>query len=319
MVVTLVEAFGLTECNMCFFVVFRLCTRSCQVAAFSDSLLLTPLYSDDINDVTPRVSTLVGCDRLVSEPEEHGVHLKLVLELLRKEKLYAKFTKSEKRKVKLRQVKAMSMTIQSSVKDKILYTLIDTSKVENAPAKMLCDLNQQMEKRADDGMTLAAQSEAFKQENSEMDDLPCGLADVVESVRDAIGFESHVLWAEIEESSLTGLELVQETTDKVVLVKEKPKGAIDHQNSYVDYRCKPLEGKLAPRYVEPFEIVERIGSIACRLRLSEELSSVHDTFHVSNLKKRFVDANLHVSLDEIETDKTLYFVEESMGIMDREI
>nr|GEW89372.1 putative reverse transcriptase domain-containing protein [Tanacetum cinerariifolium] len=186
----------------------------------------------------------------------------------------------------------MSMTIQSSVKDKILYTLIDTSKVENAPAKMLCDLNQQMEKRADDGMTLAAQSEAFKQENSEMDDLPCGLADVVESVRDAIGFESHVLWAEIEESSLTGLELVQETTDK---------------------------GKLAPRYVEPFEIVERIGSIACRLRLSEELSSVHDTFHVSNLKKRFVDANLHVSLDEIETDKTLYFVEESMGIMDREI
>nr|GEX94277.1 reverse transcriptase domain-containing protein [Tanacetum cinerariifolium] len=169
------------------------------------------------------------------------------------------------------------MTIQSSVKDKILATPIDTSKVENAPAEMLRDLDQQMEKRADD-----AQSEAFKQENvlaerlhgldqkmerkedkslyfmdriwfhwkkvkwmrpmhqgndqtqSEMDDLPHGLADAAESVRNAIGFESHVLWAEIGESSLTGLELVQETTDKVVLVKEKPKAAKDCQKSYVD-------------------------------------------------------------------------------------
>ncbi|GJV74875.1 hypothetical protein Tco_1506459 [Tanacetum coccineum] len=93
---------------------------------------------------------------------------------------------------------------------------------------------------------------------------------------------SPVLWAEIGESSLTGLELVQETTDKVVLVKEKPKAARDRQKSYVDYRRKPLEfevgdrvllkvtpwkgvvrfgkkGKLAPRYVGPFEILERIG------------------------------------------------------------
>nr|GEU72518.1 putative reverse transcriptase domain-containing protein [Tanacetum cinerariifolium] len=302
----------------------------------------------------------------------------------------------------------MSMTIQSSVKDRILATPIDTSKVENAPAEMLHDLDQQMEKRADDGkadvvtyalsrkervkprrvramamtiqygvrgMTLAAQSEAFKQENvlaerlhgldqqmkrkedgslyfmesylvslvesemdethasskewnssddqtqGKMDDLPRGLADAAESVRDAIGFESHVLWAEIRESSLTGLELVQETTDKVVLVKEKPKAARDRQKSYVDYRCKPLEfeGKLAPRYVEPFEILEMIGSIACRLRLPEELRSVHDIFHVSNLKKCLADANLHVSLDKIEADKTLHFVEETVGIMNREI
>ncbi|GKE70333.1 hypothetical protein Tco_1528405 [Tanacetum coccineum] len=68
------------------------------------------------------------------------------LELLRNEKLYAK-----KGRVKLRRVRAMSMTIQSSVKDKILATPSETSKVENAPAEMLRDLNQQMEKRADDG------------------------------------------------------------------------------------------------------------------------------------------------------------------------
>ncbi|GJU79944.1 hypothetical protein Tco_1282309 [Tanacetum coccineum] len=153
---------------------------------------------------------------------------------------------------------------------------------------------------------------------------------------------SPVLWAEIRESSLTGLELVQETTDKVVLVKEKPKAARDRQKSYVDYRRKPLEfevgdrvllrvspwkgvvlfgkkGKLAPRYVGPFKILERIGLVAYRLRLPKELNSVHDTFYVSNLKNYLADANLHVPLNEINVDKTLCFVEEPVEIMDREI
>ncbi|GJT52154.1 putative reverse transcriptase domain-containing protein [Tanacetum coccineum] len=153
---------------------------------------------------------------------------------------------------------------------------------------------------------------------------------------------SPVLWAKIGESSLIGPELVQETTDKVVLIKEKLKAARDHQKSYADNRRKPLEfevgdrvllkvspwkgvirfgkrGKLAPRYVRPFEILERIGPIAYRLRLPEELSSVHDTFHVSNLKKCLADANLHVPLDEIKIDKTLRFVEEHVDIMDRKI
>ncbi|GJR05075.1 ribonuclease H-like domain-containing protein [Tanacetum coccineum] len=79
------------------------------------------------------------------------------------------------------------------------------------------------------------------------------------------------------------------------------------------------KGKLAPRYVRPFEILERISLVAYRLRLPEELSSVHDTFHVSNLKKCLANANLHVPLDEIKVDKTLCFVEEPVEIMDREI
>ncbi|GKE23866.1 hypothetical protein Tco_1435378, partial [Tanacetum coccineum] len=138
------------------------------------------------------------------------------------------------------------------------------------------------------------------------------------------------------------LELVQETTDKVVLVKEKPKAARDRQKIYVVYERKPLElevgdrillkvtpwkgvvhfvkkGKLAPIYVGPFEILERIGLVAYRLRLPEELNSVHDTFHVSNLKKYLADANLHVPLDELKVDKILCFVEEPVQIMDREI
>ncbi|GJR34794.1 hypothetical protein Tco_1210478 [Tanacetum coccineum] len=68
-----------------------------------------------------------------------------------------------------------------------------------------------------------------------------------------------------------------------------------------------------------FEILERIGPVAYRLRLSEELSGVHDTFHVSNLKKCLVDASLHVPLDKIKVDKTLRFVEEPVKIMDCEI
>nr|GEU82440.1 hypothetical protein [Tanacetum cinerariifolium] len=129
---------------------------------------------------------------------------------------------------------------------------------------------------------------------------------------------------------------------QVVLIKEKIKAASDRQKSYANKRHKPLEfevgervllrvspwkgvvrfgkkGKLASRYVRPFEILERIGLVAYRLRLPEELKNVYDTFHVSNLKKCLADANLHVPLHEIKVDKTLCFVKEPVEIMDREI
>ncbi|GKD77231.1 putative reverse transcriptase domain-containing protein [Tanacetum coccineum] len=116
---------------------------------------------------------------------------------------------------------------------------------------------------------------------------------------------SPVLWAEIGESRLIGPELVQETTDKV-----SPWKGVIHFGK---------KGKLAPRYVGAFEIIERIGPVAYRLRLPEELSSVHDTFHVSNLKKCLADANMHVPLDEIKIDKTFRFVVEPVEIIDREV
>ncbi|GJU03487.1 putative reverse transcriptase domain-containing protein [Tanacetum coccineum] len=128
-------------------------------------------------------------------------------------------------------------------------------------------------------------------------------------------FRSLVLWAEIGESSLIRPELVQETTDKVVLIKEKLKAAMGHQKNYADNRRKPLEYEVGDRVL--LKILERIGHVAYRLRLPEELSSVHDTFHVSNLKKCLADANLHVPLDESKIDKTLRFVEEPVEIMDR--
>ncbi|GJZ18923.1 putative reverse transcriptase domain-containing protein [Tanacetum coccineum] len=153
---------------------------------------------------------------------------------------------------------------------------------------------------------------------------------------------SPVLWAESRESSLIGPELVLEMTDKVVLIKENLKAVRDRQKSYVDFRRKPLEsevgdrvllkvspwkgvvrlgkkGKLAPRYVGPFEILKRTGLVAYQLRLPEELIGAHDIFHVSSLKKCLGNANFHVPLNEIKIDKTLRFVEEPVEIMDREI
>ncbi|GJU78981.1 putative reverse transcriptase domain-containing protein [Tanacetum coccineum] len=128
---------------------------------------------------------------------------------------------------------------------------------------------------------------------------------------------SPLLWAEIGESRLIGQELMQETTDKVVLIKEKLKAARDHQKSYADNRRKPLEFDVGDQVL--LKVSSCKGMIPYRLRLPEELSSVHNTFHVSSLKKCLVDANLHVLLDEIKVDKTLHFVEEPVEIMDREV
>ncbi|GJW99681.1 putative reverse transcriptase domain-containing protein [Tanacetum coccineum] len=78
------------------------------------------------------------------------------------------------------------------------------------------------------------------------------------------------------------------------------------------------KGKLAPRFVRPFEIVQKVGSMAYRLDLPEELNGVHDMFHVSNLKKCLADPTLQVPLDEIRVDDKLNFVEEAMEILERE-
>ncbi|GKD99267.1 putative reverse transcriptase domain-containing protein [Tanacetum coccineum] len=112
-------------------------------------------------------------------------------------------------------------------------------------------------------------------------------------------------------------ELVQKTTNKVVLINEKLKAARDHQKSYADNRRKPLKFEVGDQVllkVSPWKGVIHFGK---KGKLAP--SSVHDTFHVSNLKKCLADANLHVSLDEIKIDKTLHFVEEPVEIMDCEV
>ncbi|GJY15472.1 reverse transcriptase domain-containing protein, partial [Tanacetum coccineum] len=153
---------------------------------------------------------------------------------------------------------------------------------------------------------------------------------------------SPILWAEVGEGQLIGPELVQETTEKISQIKDRLKAARDRQKSYADKRRKPLEfsvgdyvllkvspwkgvvrfgkkGKLAPRFVGPFEIIEKVGPVAYRLDLPEELNGVHDTFHVSNLKKCLADPTLErLPLDEIQVDAKLNFVEEPVEILERE-
>ncbi|KAJ9545105.1 hypothetical protein OSB04_024812 [Centaurea solstitialis] len=149
-------------------------------------------------------------------------------------------------------------------------------------------------------------------------------------------------WLEVGESRLIRPDIVQETTDKIKMVQEKLKAARDRQKSYADNRRKPVEfqigdrvllkvspwkglirfgkkGKLSPRFVGPFEILERIGPVAYRLDLPPELSTIHDTFHVSNLKKCLSEETLVLPLEEIQIDEQLRTTEEPIEILDREI
>nr|GEW09670.1 putative reverse transcriptase domain-containing protein [Tanacetum cinerariifolium] len=152
---------------------------------------------------------------------------------------------------------------------------------------------------------------------------------------------SPIMWAEVGEGHLIGPELVQETTEKILQIKDRLKAAHDRQKCYADKRKKPLEfsvgdyvllkvsprkgvvrfgnkRKLAPRFVGHFEIIENVGPMAYLLDLPEELNGIHDTFIVSNIKKCLADLKQQVPLDEIRVDAKLNFVEEHVGILDKE-
>ncbi|GJS65245.1 putative reverse transcriptase domain-containing protein [Tanacetum coccineum] len=153
---------------------------------------------------------------------------------------------------------------------------------------------------------------------------------------------SPVCWAEVGEVQLTGPEIVQETTEKIIQVKQRMQAARDRQKSYADLKRKPMEfevgdkvmlkvspwkgvvrfgkrGKLNPRFVGPFKVIKRVGDVAYKLELPEELSRVHNTFHVSNLKKCHADEPLAVPLDGLHFDDKLQFVEEPIEITDCEV
>ncbi|GJR30638.1 putative reverse transcriptase domain-containing protein [Tanacetum coccineum] len=132
--------------------------------------------------------------------------------------------------------------------------------------------------------------------------------------------QSPVCWVKVGEAQLTGPELIQETTEKIVLIKQRMQAAQDRQKSYADRKRKPMEfevgdrvmlkvsswkgviqfgkrGKLNPRYVRPFKVLAKVGKVAYKLELPQELSRVHHTFHVSNLKKCYADEPLVMPLE----------------------
>ena len=119
---------------------------------------------------------------------------------------------------------------------------------------------------------------------------------------------SPIYWTEVGESSITGPDLIRDTSEKVDLIWKRLFTAQSKQKSYVDRRRRPLEfkvgdhvflkvmprrgvirfdkrGKLAPRYIGPFEILLRVGTVAYRLVLPPSLLGVHEVFHISMLRK----------------------------------
>ncbi|GKC61002.1 putative reverse transcriptase domain-containing protein [Tanacetum coccineum] len=155
-------------------------------------------------------------------------------------------------------------------------------------------------------------------------------------------WDRHLPLSEVGDSQLTGPELIRDTTEKIIQIKNRLLAARSHQKSYADEKAKPLEfevgdkvllkvspwkgaarfgkrGKLSPRYIRPFKILARVGPVAYTLELLEELKGVHSTFYVSNLKKCLAEGDIVVSMDEIQLDDKLHMIEEPIEIVDREV
>ncbi|GKB35102.1 hypothetical protein Tco_0880044, partial [Tanacetum coccineum] len=121
---------------------------------------------------------------------------------------------------------------------------------------------------------------------------------------------SPVSGAEIGDVQLTGPEIIHETTEKIMQIRQRLQAARDRQRSYANVRRKPLE----------FQIGDRVMlKVSPRKELPEELSNVHNTFNISNLKKYLSDESLIIPMKELQLDDKLNFVEELVEIMDREV
>ncbi|GJS81789.1 putative reverse transcriptase domain-containing protein [Tanacetum coccineum] len=155
-------------------------------------------------------------------------------------------------------------------------------------------------------------------------------------------WDSHLPLSEVGDSQLTGPELIRDTTEKIVQIKNRLLTARSRQKSYADKRTKLLEfevgdmellkvlpwkgdvrfgkhGKLSPHYIGPFRIIARVGPIAYTLELPEELKGIHSTFHVLNLKKCLAEGDIVVPMDEIQLDDKFHMSEEPVEVVDRDV
>ncbi|GJV78725.1 putative reverse transcriptase domain-containing protein [Tanacetum coccineum] len=193
--------------------------------------------------------------------QEHEEHLKQILELLKKEELYAKFSKCE-------------FWIS---KVQFLDHVIDSEGIHVDPSKI---------KSIKDWTSPKSPTE----------------------IRKFLGLAGYYRRF-IEGFSKIAKPMEFQVGDKVMLKVSPWKGVVRFGK----------RGKLNPRYVGPFKVIERVGEVAYKLELPEELSRVHNTFHVSNLKKCHADEPLAVPLDGLNLDDKLHFVEEPVEIVDREV
>ena len=149
-------------------------------------------------------------------------------------------------------------------------------------------------------------------------------------------------WTELSEKKVIGPDLIQETEEKVKMIREILKVAIDRQKSYADMKRKDIryevgekvflkvlpwkkvmrfgkKGKLSPRFISPYEVIEKVGPVAYRLALPPEVEKIHNVFHVSMLHRYRSDLSYVVSSETIELRPDLTYEEEPVEILAREV
>ncbi|GJY30691.1 hypothetical protein Tco_0414186, partial [Tanacetum coccineum] len=119
---------------------------------------------------------------------------------------------------------------------------------------------------------------------------------------------SPICWSEVGDAQLTGPEMIRETTEMIVQIKNRLLAARRRRKSYADVRRKPLEFKVGDKVM--LKVSSWKGPVAYKLELPRELQGIHNTFHVSNLKKCVSDEDLIIPLDEVRIDEKLHFIEE---------
>ncbi|XP_070008261.1 uncharacterized protein [Nicotiana sylvestris] len=155
-------------------------------------------------------------------------------------------------------------------------------------------------------------------------------------------YHSLVEWFEPGEARLLGIDLVQYALDKVKIIQDRLRTAQSRQKSYayrrvcdvtfmvrerVLPRVSPMngvmrfgkKGKLSPRYIKPFEILERVGEVAYMLALPPSLSEIHPVFHVAMLRKYHGDLSHMLDFSSVQLDKVLTCEEELVAILARQV
>nr|GEU42370.1 putative reverse transcriptase domain-containing protein [Tanacetum cinerariifolium] len=315
--------------------------------------------------------------------EEHEAHLKTILDLLKKEKLYAKFSKCEfwlkevqflghvvnregihvdpsnvesvknwkipespteirsflglagyyrsdyeceikyhlgkanvvadalsrKERFKPRRVRAMSMTIQSGLKAKIL-------EAQDHDGRFTSHLWQALQKAL--GRKLNMSTAYHPETDGQSERTIQTLEDMLRAcVMDFGGsWDTHLPLVEFSYNNSCHKSIKCAPFEALYGLRDRELLKVSPWKGVVRFGKK---GKLAPWYVGPFEIVERVGRVAYRLKLPQELSCIHDTFHVSNLKKCLAESDAQIPLEEIKVDENLHFVKEPIEIMERDV